>query len=50
MVMMKICIFYTSGLTISKLSFKAYLGDMKLKYVESFEVIQIMKNNQKILT
>jgi hypothetical protein len=43
MVMMKICSFYTSTLTISKLSFKAYLGDMKLKYLESFEVIQIME-------
>jgi hypothetical protein len=43
MVMMKICSFYTSDLTISKLSFKAYLGDMKLKYLESFEVIQIME-------
>ena len=40
---MKICSFYTSGLTISNLSFEAYLGDMKLKYQQSFEVIQIME-------
>ena len=46
MVIMKICNFYTSGLTISKLSFKAYLGDMKLKYLESFEVIQITEEEQ----
>ena len=43
MIMMEICKFYTSGLTISKLSFKIYLRDMKLKYQESFEVIQIME-------
>ena len=43
MVMMKICNFYTSGLTISKVSFKIYLVDMKLKYLESFKVIQIME-------
>jgi hypothetical protein len=43
MVILKICNFYISGLTISKLSFKAYLVDMKLKYLESFEVIQIRK-------
>ncbi|MFL6402015.1 MAG: hypothetical protein ACJ71M_00845 [Nitrososphaeraceae archaeon] len=41
--MMKICNFYTSDLTISKLSFKTYLGDMKLKYLESFVVIQIVE-------
>ena len=43
MVIMKICSFYTSGLTISNLSFEAYLWDMKLKYQQSFEVIQIME-------
>ncbi len=40
---MKICSFYTSGLTISNLSFEVYLEDIKLKYQESFEVIQIME-------